>query len=57
MVAPTSQGEEGNMLIEVRDDSGALQNGLVEIPSPDVDDFVDQLPEGWYIEVLKEDDR
>jgi len=45
------------MLIEVRDDSGALQNGLVEIPEPDVEDFVDQLPEGWYIEVLRETDR
>ncbi len=45
------------MLIEVRDDSGALQNGLVEIPEPDVEDFVEQLPEGWYIEVLRETER
>jgi hypothetical protein len=42
------------MTITVHDDSGAIQETLV-IPAVEVDDFVDQLPEGWYIEILDEE--
>ncbi len=39
------------MTIQVRDDSDSNM-GIMVIPELEVDEFVEQLPEGWYIEIL-----
>ena len=46
------------VVIEITDDSGAVQETL-EIPLVDVQDFLDQLPDGWVgdrIDGLEDDD-
>lgn len=46
------------VVIEITDDSGAVE-GIVEIPLVDVQDFLDQLPDGWEgqrLDGLEDDD-
>jgi len=39
------------VVIEIADDSGAIER-TIEIPLVDVQDFLDQLPDGWQHEVV-----
>jgi hypothetical protein len=50
------QRSEHNIVFTVHDDSGAVQETLWSRTKGEMNAFVAQLPEGWYIEILNEEE-